>query len=117
MNRLFPALAAISHRGYDHGSKHAGAQGALTTAFPVSTICHTVRLKQHSSCTAVEMATAPMMKHAHAVSITTRQWPRVEKMHKHKLIKYFCCFTMRARVLSRGGEQQGRDCMALLAIL
>ena len=20
-------------------------------------------------------------------------------MHKHKLIKYFCCFTMRARVL------------------
>jgi hypothetical protein len=116
---FFPALGPSRHRGRDHGSRHVVAHAARNTAFPVSTICHTVRLKQHSSCTEVEMATAPMMKHAHAVSITTRQWPRVEtkdaqaQAHQIFLLLRNAC----TRALARGGEHQGRDCMALLAIL
>jgi hypothetical protein len=78
-----------------------------------------MRSKQHSNCTEMEVVAAPMMKHARAVSITTRQWPRVKtkdaqaQAHQIFLLLHNVC----TRALARGGEQQGRDCMALLAIL
>ena len=72
------AASHHGHRGCDHRRSHVGADAACNTTFPVSTICHMVHSKQHSNCTAVDMATAPMMKHACAVSITTQQCPRVD---------------------------------------
>ena len=106
MNRLFPALAAISHRtvGVTRTREvhtHVGALAARNTTFPVSTKCHTTRSKQHTNCTEVEVATGPMMKHARAVSITTRQWrhPLRQKMHKTQAHQCLRCLTMGARVL------------------